>query len=245
MAVLLDLLRLFAGVAILSFAAYTDWMWRRAPNVLWLLLAGIGAVVLAADVALDPSGVRARWPYLVAIPLFAGLMYGFWWLGLIAGGADAKALMALALLLPFPIALTGALPLWGAPVPGAFTVLGDSLVLFLVIPLSLFVWNVSHGDARLPHAFLGIKKEGASIRRGHHWPMETFDAEGTRKTRLFASRMSASEVDETFERLAALGSEKVWVTPKIPFMIPLLLGFVAAFTVGDLLFGAMTALIQR
>ncbi|MBW3583645.1 MAG: hypothetical protein KY455_11155, partial [Euryarchaeota archaeon] len=36
-------------------------------------------------------------------------------------------------------------------------------------------------------------------------------------------------------RLKALGVEEVWATPKIPFMIPLFLGFLTAFLVGDLI----------
>lgn len=242
----LDLLRLFVGVSVLSFAAYTDWRWRRAPNVLWVVMAAAGALLLAAQIALDPAGTWARWPYLVFVPVFAALIYAFWYFGLIAGGADAKALMALALLLPFPLALD-ALPLWhaGVPVPGAFSVLGNSLVVFLVIPAAFLLWNVTHGDLRLPHAFLGLKRKAADVRRGHHWPMETVDADGERRTRLFASRMEPSEVEETFARVQALGDERVWVTPKVPFMVPLLAGFLLAFVVGDLMTGTIASVMGR
>lgn len=239
MAVLLDLVRLFAGVTLLAFAAYTDWRWRRAPNALWLVMATIGVALLAIEAALDWSAFTARWPYLAFIVGFAAAIYAFWWLGLIAGGADAKALMAIGVLLPFPLELGGALPAWRSPMPGSFTVLGNSLLLFLVIPVALLVWNLAHGHARLPHAFLGVKREAAHVRRGHAWPMEVVDAEGKRRTRLFASRMSEEEIAETFERVQALGQEKVWVSPKIPFMLPLLAGYVAAFTVGDLLLTAI------
>ena len=239
MAVLLDLARLFAGVTLLSFAAYTDWRWRRAPNALWVVMALVGALLLAVEAALDWSGFVARWPYLAFVAGFAVAIYAFWWLGLIAGGADAKALMALGVLLPFPLAFTEALPLWQGPMPGSFTVLGNSLLLFLVIPLAMLAWNLAHGHARFPHAFLGVKREAALVRRGHAWPMEVVDAEGKRRTRLFASRMSDQEIEETFERVQALGKEKVWVSPKIPFMIPLLAGFLAAFTLGDILLALM------
>lgn len=241
MAVLLDLVRLFAGVTLLSFGAYTDWRWRRAPNVLWLLMAAVGVVLLAAEAALDWPGFAARWPYLAFVAGFAVVIYGFWWLGLIAGGADAKALMALGVLLPFPLALFDGVPPWQGPMPGAFAVLGNSLLLFLAVPLSLLVWNLAHGHVRLPHAILGVKREARHVRRGHQWPMEVVDAEGKRSTRLFASRLSDQEIDETFERIQALGDEKVWVTPKIPFLLPLLGGFLLAFFLGDVL---MTALMR-
>lgn len=243
MAALLDLLRLMVGASLLSFAAYTDWKWRRAPNALWVVMALAGAVLLAAEIALDPGLVRARWPYLVFVPAFAALVYGLWYVGLLAGGADAKALMALGLLVPFPLALGFGVPPLESPVPGAFAALSNSLLLFLAIPLSFLAWNVAHGDLRFPQVFLGVKRRADAVTRGHHWPMEVVDADGARRTRLFASRMSASEVEETFERVQALGAERVWVSPKIPFMIPLLGGFVLAFLAGDLLQAALRALL--
>ena len=235
MAVLLDLARLFVGVTLLAFAAYTDWRWRRAPNALWVAMALAGVLLLAVEAALDWALFASRLPYLGFIVGFAAAIYAFWWLGLIAGGADAKALMALGVLLPFPLSLSDALPRLQSPMPGSFTVLGNSLLLFLVIPVGLLAWNLAHGHVRFPHALLGVKRVAADVRRGHAWPMEVVDADGTRRTRLFASRMGEEEVHQTFERVQALGQEKVWVSPKIPFMVPLLAGFLAAFTVGDLL----------
>lgn len=239
MAALLDLLRLFAGVSVLSFSAWTDLKWRRAPNVLWILLAIVGVVLLAAEAALDPAGVLARWPYLAFIPAFVALVYGLWYFGLIAGGADAKALMAIGLLLPFPILLSDALPALGTPWPGSVVVLTNSLLAFMVIPVAFALWNLAHGDARFPQVFLGVKRRAKDVRQGHAWPMETVAEDGSRRTRLFASRMSPSEVEETFARVQALGDERVWVSPKIPFLVPLLVGFCLAFVAGDLLTGLL------
>ena len=286
---ILDLLRLFLGASVLAFASYTDWRWRRAPNVLWSILALAGALFLAIEAFRDASPWSARWPYLLpltivglllsertwsdlasiaggvlgsALAIVVGLrapelvtavwpalavatllgfaLYGMWFLGLIAGGADAKALLACCVLLPFPLALTDTLPLLQASVPGAFSVLGNSLLLFLVIPLAFFATNLARGDARFPHLFLGVKRRAADVRRGFQWPMEVVDEKGARRTRLFASRMSDEEIETTFERVQALGDERVWVSPKIPFMLPMLAGFVSAFFVGDLLMGLLT-----
>jgi len=235
----LDLVRLFVGVSLLGFASYTDWKWRRAPNVLWLMMAGGGLAILAVETALDWRGTLARWPYLAGAAAMMALVYALWYFGLIAGGADAKALMALAILLPFPLALAEGMPPLASPLPGGFTVLGNSLIAFMVVPLGFLVWNVAHGDLRPPHLFLGMKRRAADVRRGHQWPMEVVDETGARRTRLFASRMSDEEIDHTLERVQALGDERVWVSPKIPFMIPILAGFVLSFFVGDLMMGAM------
>lgn len=240
---LLDLVRLFTGASILLFGSFTDWRWRRAPNLLWWVLGSVGLLLLAVDASLDLGGLLARWPYLVGAPVFAAIVYGLWWVGLIAGGADAKALMALAILLPFPLALGAGAPLLRSPLPGGVAVFGNSLLAFMLIPASLLLWNLAHGDARLPHAFLGRKKRAADVQRGHDWPMEVVDERGARRTRLFASRMSDDQIAEAFARVQALGDERVWVTPKIPFLIPLLAGFLLAFFVGDLMLGGMLRLL--
>jgi prepilin signal peptidase PulO-like enzyme (type II secretory pathway) len=43
------------------------------------------------------------------------------------------------------------------------------------------------------------------------------------------------DADEELKAFENLGITEIWVTPKIPFMIPLLVGFVFAFFPGDLL----------
>jgi preflagellin peptidase FlaK len=289
---LLDLARLLLGTALLAFASFTDWRWRRAPNALWWVMLGFASLALLVEAALDPAPLAGKWPYLLAAPVsvvlasrstlgdvlagalgaagvagalaearyapgiltaqwpwlvgivvFVAVIYAFWYFGLIAGGADAKALMAIAVLLPFPLALGERVPLLQDQLPGAFAVLGNSLVLFLAIPVALLVWNVAHGDVRFPNLLLGYKRRARDITHGHAWPMELVDEKGARTTKLFSSRMSPSEVDEAFARVQALGDERVWVTPKVPYMIPLLAGFVCAFVFGDLLYAGITRLM--
>lgn len=237
-----DLARLFVACTLLAFASYTDWRWRRAPNVLWAIMLGCALAILAVDAALDFEGVRSRWPYLLGALAFAAIVYGFWYVGLIAGGADAKAIMALAVLLPFPLALAPGVPAWESPLPGAVAVLANSLLAALLVPIVTFVANVARGDFALPFSLLGYRKPVASLDAGHAWPMEWVDDEGNLKRALFASRRSL-DLEEQKERLAAKGVAKVWVTPKVPFMIPLLAGLVLAFTAGDVLFAAVGALL--
>jgi prepilin signal peptidase PulO-like enzyme (type II secretory pathway) len=42
-------------------------------------------------------------------------------------------------------------------------------------------------------------------------------------------------VDEELAEFEKLGVKEIWVAPKIPFMIPLLAGFLATFFLGDIL----------
>lgn len=226
----LDLARLFAAVSVLGFASWTDWRWRRAPDALWWVLGGIGAVLLLGQVATQDATAR-WWPLLAASLLFAALSFGFYWVGLLAGGADAKALVALAILLPFPLHL-GAFPLLASPLPSAFAALGNALVAFLVVPIALLMVNLARRDVRFPHALLAVRMPLESVRIGHYWPME-YVKDGAVRTMYMPSRFVWE--DEDWEALRAAGKERVWATPKVPFMVPLLAGVVAAFFLGDLL----------
>jgi preflagellin peptidase FlaK len=64
------------------------------------------------------------------------------------------------------------------------------------------------------------------------WPLERL-VEGKRK---FVYMPNSFEVDGDYNILEKNGISRVWVTPKIPFMIPLFVGFIAAFIIGDILF---------
>lgn len=227
-----DVARLFVGAAVLGFASWTDWRWRRAPNVLWWVTALAGTLLLAAQLALRPD-LTAQWPLLASSLAFAGLMLVFYKLGLLAGGADAKALMAIAVLIPLPVHL-GAFPLQSSFLPPPFWVLGDALLAFLVIPLALFARNLARGHRKLPHAFVGVRMPVAEARQRHAWPME-YVKDGVVRTIWMPSRFLWEEED--WDALVAAGRTEVWVTPKVPFMLPLLVGFIAAFFAGDVLFG--------
>ncbi|MEM3342513.1 MAG: A24 family peptidase C-terminal domain-containing protein, partial [Thermoplasmata archaeon] len=62
------------------------------------------------------------------------------------------------------------------------------------------------------------------------------------KTVYFArrERLSDEEEAEQYQRqldlLEAAGRKTVWITPQIPFMVPLLLGWVTAFVIGNIMF---------
>jgi preflagellin peptidase FlaK len=149
---LADALRLLV-VPVFCWAAVRDIRTRRLPNRLWPPLYALGALTLALTVV-------GRWPLTggdwlfavrVAVSLFvvAPLGYGLWALGGF-GGADAKAVIALALVFPtFPAyAVAGeTLPLVSTPA-GVFslTVLTNALLVGLAYPLWLAITNLAAGE---------------------------------------------------------------------------------------------------
>ncbi|MFC6837194.1 A24 family peptidase [Halomarina ordinaria] len=147
-----DLLRLLA-VPVFAWAAYRDLRTRRVSNATWLPLVAVGALALALDALalLDAPGL-ARRVFVVRLAVSLGLVaplgYLFWRLGGF-GGADAKALMTLALL--FPSAPAYALGDLVFPLaPGALgvlslSVLTNAVLVGLAYPLALAGRNLLDG----------------------------------------------------------------------------------------------------
>ena len=159
---LVDIVRLVA-VPALGWAAYRDVKTRRVPNDLWYPLALLALALLAFEAfQLAASGggvpfnlylVRVAISVLIVIPL----TYGFWYFGGF-GGADAKAFMMLALLLPtYPSYVLGGyvLPFYQSQI-GVFslTVLTNTVILALGYPLVLGLRNLLAGEVS-PLIFIG------------------------------------------------------------------------------------------
>ncbi|WP_299235762.1 A24 family peptidase [Natronomonas sp.] len=156
-----DLLRLSA-VGVFAWAAYRDLETRRIPNRTWAPLLVVGAVALAWDLlaVLDGAAFQRRLfavQTVVSIGLVAPLGYVFWRIGGF-GGADAKAIITLAVVFPtYPVyyVLGGAYPIHSAPLGVfSFSILSNTVVVGLLYPLALGVRNLPNGEIT-PAMFVG------------------------------------------------------------------------------------------
>lgn len=234
MAPVLDVLRFLVGGSLLVYAATTDLRTRRVPNRTWIVGSAAGVALILMEFLMRTG--RFGWVELVTIPIVCAVAYALWYLHLIAGGADAKAIMTLAVLLPLPIdipLLGYGWPLWDSIMPTSIVVFANALLAFVIVPFALALANLVRGSLHVPGMFLGYQISIEDAQRRHVWPMERVNPAGRPRLLLFGSRLSKEELDGTFDALRAAGRERVWVTPKVPFMVPLLAGFVAAFTLGD------------
>ena len=241
----MDALRLLIGAGFLTYASVLDLRTRRVPNNVWIALGFLAALLFIFDWAGD-----GRFTWITALVALGGilLMYVLWYVHILAGGADAKALMAISILLPQPIvwSLLGAtFPLWPSPMPGVIVVLANSVLAFALAPFALFLVNLVRGDVRFPAMLLGYRMPLSKTRDAFVWVVDHVNAEGKRRQLLFPSAMSDEDYDANLERLEQAGEKRVWVTPKIPFMVPLLFGFLGTFFVGDILFRLVTVIVER
>jgi preflagellin peptidase FlaK len=155
-----DLLRLVA-VPVFAWAARRDVKTRRVPNRAWLPLLVAGVIALAWDAWLlaDAAGYRRRvfaLRVVLSLGLVAPLGYVFWRLGGF-GGADAKAVITIAVLLPvYPVFYVGGgYPAHQAPL-GVFslTVLSNTVLVGLAYPVVLALRNLPRGELT-PAMFVG------------------------------------------------------------------------------------------
>ncbi|WP_440772273.1 A24 family peptidase C-terminal domain-containing protein [Natronorubrum sp. DTA28] len=148
-----DLLRLVA-VPVFAWVAVRDIKTRRVSSSVWIPLSLLGAVLLVWDGWLAWNADGYAWthefllPTAVSIGFVVPIAYLFWWFGGF-GGADAKALLVLALLFPtFPQYAVGSstFPLTTTPIETfSFTILTNAVVIGVAIPVVLALRNAAAG----------------------------------------------------------------------------------------------------
>jgi preflagellin peptidase FlaK len=255
---------LLGSAAILFYAVFfgrplldEDRIHLRPFRILILAAAAIGFLaaliipVLVSTGGAGGNGELARIARLASMPIMILLYQGFYQLGLLRGGADAKAMMALTLLVPaypdaspYPLLTMQPNVLQAMQVffPYSLVVLVNAAILFLAVPLAYLILNAIRGDLDFPQALFGTR---APIDRlpPHVWLMERVDRHGERVAVLFP----AHREDESGEvaKLKAAGATRVWVQPKVPFLVPLFIGFLLAFFAGNLMLAFLTALLPH
>ena len=94
---MLEVARFIVGFIILGVAAYSDLHTRTASNKLWLCLSISAIIILIVDFVLNGFDDLL----LIVMVGIILLVYVLFQLRIISGGADAKAMMSLAVLIPF------------------------------------------------------------------------------------------------------------------------------------------------
>jgi preflagellin peptidase FlaK len=197
-------------------------------------------VALASTVSLGILWIDdAYFQPLLAVPILMMVFVVMYILDIIKGGADAKALMALAIL--FPTAPV----LWGFPLispeyetmevlfPFALGVLVDAAFAVVFLPALFLVRNLASRDIKFPQMLLGYRIDTNAEKPGFVWLMERME-EGKHR---YSTRPKGDEdICDELSRLRENGVSRAWVTPKIPFILPIFAGLILATGVGNVLF---------
>ena len=214
---------------------------RRDSAVLAAGLNLAALMVVAAQLStgpLDPSTEAGfRHLQLLTIPVMMLLAYVLYRTQLLTGGADAKAFLALSVLVPFyPAPL-----LELVPVPRGFTLLCPFVLavfftaafLTLLNPVALLIYNLARGDRGRLMAIAYRVPIDEARRKRFIWLSECVEG-GKRRHLYFRFRgQSARWKREQLRLLEEMGETRVWVQPQIPFMVQLLAGFVLCSLLGN------------
>jgi preflagellin peptidase FlaK len=211
-------------------------------NVPWLIAVcvGIGAFVYQFIVLWG----NEFFFQLLVIPILILVILGMYEFRLLHGGADAKALMALTLLIPFHPVIPN-LPIPNTPYPFnvittlfpfPMLVLFNAVILFIFVPLILMIYNFLRGDRRFPHCLLGYMMDIDDVPKRFVWLMEKIE-DGNRKFVFFQARGNEEMgLERELEAFKMSGVGRVWVTHQYPFMVPLTIGLIVSITIGFLPF---------
>ncbi len=229
---------------------YLDAVWDRDDTGLQKVLtiafyvASASAIILLlayfSDFSPEDRGILRRGFGVLVVILLA---YLFYYVGLLRGGADAKAFMSIGLLVPgypilgpFPLVSLepGVLGAFEVFFPFALTALMNSALLLLAVPVFFLIRNLVRGDYHWPQVLLGYKAPQEAL-PPFVWVLQDV-SEG--KVRYYVLPKKEPK-DADLEGLRSLGIERVWVTPQIPFLIPMAVGYVFTFLVGNALFGLL------
>ena len=176
--------------------------------------------------------------HLLAIPIIMLFVVVMYMLDIVRGGADAKALISLSILFPFYPAF-GSLPFIHGEtsaaetlLPFSFSILVNAAIIVALTPLVFLARNLSRKEFAFPLGLLGYKLDTAEIANKHVWLMESI-MDGKLVTHVRPRKQEDQKAD--IELLASSGYKRVWVTPKIPFILPMLVSLILTTVVGNIL----------
>jgi preflagellin peptidase FlaK len=105
------------------------------------------------------------------------------------------------------------------------------LLVGLAVPIAMAVVNLARGDVDGLRTVLATRVPTEAVSERVTWPLEYVDEDGQVVTTTMPGDVPRDGFDR--EQLEEAGRERVWVSPKVPFLVPLTFGFALAVIVGD------------
>jgi preflagellin peptidase FlaK len=251
--IIFDLARSAICLLFLFYASWSDYKTREVSNKVWLLFAPLAFVLTTTELLL--YGVSLLSAYAICFALTTGFALILFYAGGF-GGADAKALMCLALALPFyPESLL-------APITGQVSLISENFfpisvftnsVLFAALTaVALLFYNLLRRLRTHEALFQGDHKResvGRKIvvvltgykvpveelkKKWHVYPMEDLEKDGEdklkRKLVIVPRDEGRKEIVERIDEAVKSGAipDRIWATPGLPMLIFVLAGLITS-----------------
>lgn len=250
-----DLLAILASLSLLSYASVEDVKKREISDRVWLTLLLFGALARVMDLMTDPTLVHA-FDLIISMAVPIGLFLLMYYLGLLFGGADAKAFMCMALAVPrpptsVPIINGYLLPFYVLSIFNNAILLSLSTILlnmasntyWLLKGQPLFDGLEAESATKKAIAFFTCRKVKTSIVKSS--PNFTTAEEliqapdGTKRRRIkLMYRLADNGEDEVLP-----DAEYVLAHYYVPLVVFITLGFVASLLVGDLVMSLVQVIV--
>ncbi|MDR3282200.1 MAG: hypothetical protein LBS92_01125 [Candidatus Methanoplasma sp.] len=192
------------------------------------------AMAVAFSVPLYSLHSDALFSAWLSVPVCYLLYLAMYYAGILKGGADAKCLIVLSMMFPMFPEMLG-FPWIGVDDRIAMIFVPSISIMFFasvaILPLgaAMAATNALRGDFDR-RMFIGYRMDAALAASASVWPTE--DAVDGAVVRARPS----DEPEEAVRRLIEAGAEKIWVTPMIPFIVPLAAVSLALLVLGSPLF---------
>jgi preflagellin peptidase FlaK len=250
--------RIILCLGFLIYASWRDHKTREVSNKVWTILGPIALVLTALQFFMFAPELLLT--YVISFAVTSALALTIFYVGGF-GGADAKALMCIALALPvYPNSLLPQPPGLFSPLfpLTIFTnsVLLGALSVFYALIRNL-LWTTRNsmglfqglGTEPLSHKLLallsGYKVKVSKLEEGHSYPLEDIEVtdEGKKKRKLMVFPKD-EEREELIARIVEnvkeeRGDGEVWVTPGLPLLIFITVGLIVALAYGDIVWSLL------
>jgi len=258
---ILEAAKVTLSLAFLFYASWSDYKTREVSNRVWVLFAPIALFLSLVELLLyEPS----KLPFLgLSFGLTAVIAFGLFYSGGF-GGADSKALMCIALALPFspealfaPVLAAGVSPLFQNLFP--LTIFSNAVLFAAATGIYMLLYNVIWHKKTGKKTFegtlatesigkkiialiTGYKVSVAKLKeKWHIYPMEDIEEENgenplKRKLVVIPRDEGKDEIVTRLSKAVDAGkiNADVWATPGLPMLMFITIGLIIALLFGDI-----------
>ncbi len=250
----LRIIRLTSAIILFTYASWSDWKYREIDDKIWMIMTLIGLISIIIELTTTHINSYELILMIISIALSFTIGFTLFYLDLF-GGADSKALMALSILIPTSRHI--GLRNYNSHPIIPLAMLNNSIILSLSVSILILIKNlidIIEGEKifeeieninllkkiliiitsyRIPIEKLRSKK--------FIYPIEEISIHNGKIKRQVKIRIGISFGEEELEKILeyadkGLISGKIWVTPGLPMIIFIFLGFIISILFGDLIF---------
>ncbi|MEJ2242411.1 MAG: A24 family peptidase C-terminal domain-containing protein [Candidatus Bathyarchaeota archaeon] len=257
--------RVILLLGFLIFASWSDYKNREVSNKVWVILGPISLFLTGFQfLVYSPKPIQNLIFYVLSFGITSALAIVIFYVGGF-GGADAKALMCIALALPvypnnlLPRPLGFISPLFPITIFTNGVLLG-SLSVFYALFRNI-IWIAKHKKSifdglenesfgkKLLALFSGYKINLNKIKNGHMFPLEDIEVNDERmeKRKLLVFPDDEEKEEIISKLLRNLEKEKldagIWATPGLPLLIFITLGSIIALVYGDIVWILISSIL--